>query len=170
MDAIEVSQRPGRPRSTPCLPGDRSIQQPRASNTSTEETARAAFSLSAPATSRRQKRSDVEAVHDPAHAWNALSVCAFTEKANLGEGWDGWSPIAAPGDLSPWSTTSVSFRYVWPIKPDVVFEGGNVAHDGNGNLEDGVGDLCLLSTHYQPANRLSFLPGPRVHRRLKSHG
>ena len=102
-------------------------------------------------------RSDVEAVHDPAHAWNALSVGAFTEKANLGEGWDGWSPIAAPGDLSPWSTTSVTFRDVWPIKPDVVFEGGNVAHDGNGNLEDGVGDLCLLSTHYQPANRLFVL-------------
>jgi hypothetical protein len=102
-------------------------------------------------------RSDVEAVHDPAHAWNALSVGACTEKANLGQGWNGWSPIAAPGDLSPWSTTSVSFREVWPIKPDVVFEGGNVAHDGNGNLEDGVGDLCLLSTHYQPANRLFVL-------------
>jgi hypothetical protein len=98
-------------------------------------------------------RSDVEPVHDPSHAWNALTVGAFTEKATLSAAWNGWSPVAAPGDLSPWSTTSVPFREVWPIKPDVVFEGGNVAHDGMGNLEPGAGDLCLLSTYYQPANR-----------------
>lgn len=98
-------------------------------------------------------RCDVEPVHDPAHSWNALTVGAFTEKATLGTAWNGWSPVAAPGDLSPWSTTSVSFREIWPIKPDIVFEGGNAAHDGNGNLEDGVGDLCLLSTYFQPANR-----------------
>ena len=102
-------------------------------------------------------RSDVEPVHDPAHAWNALTVGAFTEKATLGSAWNGWSPVAAPGDLSPWSATSVSFREVWPIKPDIVFEGGNVAHDGQGNLEPGVGDLCLLSTYYQPANRFFVL-------------
>jgi hypothetical protein len=102
-------------------------------------------------------RSDVEAVHDPAHAWNALTVGAFTEKATLNAAWDGWSPIASAGDLSPWSTTSVTFREVWPIKPDVVFEGGNVAHDGAGGLEFGVGDLCLLSTYYKPAERMFVL-------------
>ncbi len=102
-------------------------------------------------------RSDVEAVHDPAHAWNALTVGAFTEKATLNEGWDGWSPIAPAGDLSPWSTTSVSFREVWPIKPDVVFEGGNVAHNGAGGFENAVGDLCLLSTYYKPAQRMFVL-------------
>jgi hypothetical protein len=102
-------------------------------------------------------RSDVEPVHDPAHAWNAVTVGAFTEKGNLGDGWEGWSPVAAPGDLSPYSTTSVPFQETWPIKPDVVFEGGNLAHDGHGHFEDGVGDLNLLTTHYQPANRLLVL-------------
>jgi hypothetical protein len=102
-------------------------------------------------------RSDVEPVHDPAQAWNAVTVGAFTEKGNLGDGWDGWSPVAAPGDLSPYSTTSVPFQETWPIKPDVVFEGGNLAHDGQGHFEDGVGDLNLLTTHYQPANRLLVL-------------
>ncbi len=73
-------------------------------------------------------RSDVEAVHDPAQAWNALTVGAFTEKAAIADtAWDGWSPIAPTGDLSPWSTTSVTFQDAWPIKPEVILEGGNVA-------------------------------------------
>jgi len=103
-------------------------------------------------------RSDVEPVHDPAHAWNALTVGAFTEKAVLnGDQWNGWSVVAAPGELSPWSTTSVSFRDPWPVKPDVVFEGGNVAHDGAGLFDGGIGDLSLLSTYYRPADRLFTL-------------
>lgn len=98
-------------------------------------------------------RSDVETVHDPAHAWNALTVGACTEKATIGDpAWNGWSPLAPPGDLSPWSTTSVTFQDRWPIKPDVVCEGGNVAANG-GAFENAVPDLCLLSTYFQPAQR-----------------
>ena len=98
-------------------------------------------------------RSDLEAVHDPAHAWNALTVGAFTERSVVGDAaYDGWSPITPPGDLSPWSTTSVIFQEPWPIKPDVVFEGGNVAHNGP-TIDFPVADLCLLSTYYKPAER-----------------
>lgn len=102
-------------------------------------------------------RSDVEPVHDPAHAWNALTVGAFTEKGDVGEGWEGWSPVAMPGDLSPYSTTSVPFQAPWPIKPDVVFEGGNRAHDGHGNIVDVIPNLNLLTTNFEPANRLLTL-------------
>ena len=102
-------------------------------------------------------RSDLEPVHDPAHAWNALSVGACTEKSAIGDpSWNGWSPLAPPGDLSPWSTTSVTFQDRWPIKPDVVFEGGNVAANG-GIFDNGVPDLCLLSTYYRPAQRAFVL-------------
>ncbi|HLH12723.1 MAG TPA: S8 family peptidase [Methylovirgula sp.] len=98
-------------------------------------------------------RSDVEAVHDPAQAWNALTVGASAEKAAIADtAWNSWSPIAPAGDLSPWSTTSVTFQDVWPIKPEVVFEGGNVAENG-GNFDQGVPDLCLLSTYYRPDRR-----------------
>jgi hypothetical protein len=98
-------------------------------------------------------RSDVEAVHDPAHAWNALTVGACTEKSAIGDpAWNGWSPLAPPGDLSPWSTTSVTFQDRWPIKPDIVCEGGNVATDG-GAFDNAVPDLCLLSTHFRPAEK-----------------
>jgi len=102
-------------------------------------------------------RSDVEPVHDPAQAWNALTVSAFTEKALISDhNWDGWNPVSRPGDLSPWSTTSVTFDESWPIKPDVVFEGGNAAHDGNA-FDSGIPDLCLLSTFYKPNEKLFVL-------------
>ena len=97
-------------------------------------------------------RSDLEPVHDPAHAWNVLTVGAVTEKAVVkDQAWEGWTALARPGDLSPWSTTSVTFQTAWPLKPDVVFEGGNVARNGD-EIDFPVPDLCLLSTHFRPGD------------------
>ena len=102
-------------------------------------------------------RSDLEPVHDPAQAWNALTVGAFTEKSVITDAnWTSYTPLARPGDLSPWSTTSVLFEGSWPIKPDVVFEGGNVGHDGT-SFDSGIPELCLLSTFYRPTERLFVL-------------
>jgi len=100
-------------------------------------------------------RSTLSMIQDPAQAWNALSVGANTNLAKIDDPeWEGWSPLARPGDLSPHSRTSTSFdRKQWPLKPDVVFEGGNVARDGAANLESYVADLNLLSTHHQPSRR-----------------
>jgi hypothetical protein len=104
-------------------------------------------------------RSDLESVHDPAQAWNALTVGACTEKAVITDPTrHDWAPVAHGGDLSPWSTTSVMFEEPWPIKPDLVFEGGNLAHR-NDELDFPLPDLCLLSTYYKPAEKpfvLSF--------------
>ncbi len=99
-------------------------------------------------------RSDTDAVHDPAQAWNALTVGAFTDKALIqGQGWSGWEAIAPAGELSPWSTTSVVFADAWPIKPDVVFEGGNVVKNTKGEIDFPCPDVSLLSTNYQPAQK-----------------
>lgn len=96
---------------------------------------------------------DTEPVQDPAHAWNALTVGAFTEKAVITDAdHHGWTPVARPGDLSPWSSTGVTQSTKWPNKPDVVFEGGNVATDGH--TFDWGAELCLLSTFHRPAERL----------------
>ncbi len=104
-------------------------------------------------------RSDTEPIHDPGQAWNALTVGAHTEAAWPDEDpeWEGWKPVARPGELSPWSTTSVPFADAWPIKPDVVFEGGNVVHDGAGHVNFPVPALSVLSTHYRPAEKLFVL-------------
>ncbi len=76
------------------------------------------------------ERSDLEPVEDPAQAWNALTVGAYSELDHLDPDepeWSGWSPVAPAGELSPFSRTSVVFGRGWPYKPDVVAEGGNVA-------------------------------------------
>lgn len=99
-------------------------------------------------------RNDVESVEDPAHAWNALTVGAFTEKIDLIDpALAGWTAIAPAGELSPRSRTSVTWERQWPVKPDVVLEGGNLA--SNGVLPgDPVDDLQLLTTHNRPNDRV----------------
>lgn len=99
-------------------------------------------------------RSDTEPIHDPGQAWNALTVGAFTDHALLSDPkWSAHVPVAKAGDLSPWSTTGVTFATDWPIKPDVVMEGGNVAVSPAGEVEHPVADLNLLSTNYIPIAR-----------------
>ncbi len=67
-------------------------------------------------------------VESPAHAWNAICVGAYTEKNVLPAGEFG-APLAPVGDLAPSSRTA-SWSSHWPLKPDVVFEGGNWLVDG----------------------------------------
>jgi hypothetical protein len=62
------------------------------------------------------------------------------------EGLEGWEPVAPKGRLSPASTTSIAWEaQEWPLKPDVVFEGGNYAKDVSGFVT-GPDDLSLLTT------------------------
>jgi hypothetical protein len=84
-------------------------------------------------------RCDLEPVEDPGQAWNAITVGAYTELTILdpGEaGYDGYTPLASHGELSPYSRTSVAFNPSWPAKPDVVLEGGNVARSPDGATFD----------------------------------
>jgi len=100
--------------------------------------------------------SDTSAIHDPGQAWNAITVGAHTDKATVSDAtYRNHQPMAQPGELSPWSSTSLLFKSTWPIKPDVVFEGGNLLHDGANNNEIAP-DCCVLTTHPQPVIR-SFL-------------
>ena len=94
-----------------------------------------------------------DGVHDPAQAWNALTVGACTDLVRITEpDVGGYAPIAQEGGLSPFSTTSLTWEPHWPLKPDVVFEGGNAAKDHLGALT--LSSLGLLTTHYRPADRL----------------
>ncbi len=91
------------------------------------------------------------AIHDPAQAWNALTVGAYTEKDRIVDPTlSEYTPIAPTGGLSPFTTTSTNWApRKWPIKPEVLLEGGNVARGPNDSMLD-TEDLKLLSTHYQP--------------------
>jgi hypothetical protein len=99
-------------------------------------------------------RNDLEEVESPAQAWNPIVFGAATDKITIAHpDYDGWAPIAPAGDLSPASRTSGIWDRQWPIRPDVVFEGGNFAHDG-ANPASAIDDLQLVTTHYRPALRL----------------
>lgn len=89
----------------------------------------------------------VSSVEDPSQCWNGLTVGAFTKLAWMEEsGLEGYSPVAKPGSLSPTSRTSLCWGdEPWPYKPDVVFEGGNVAIDSAGFVTNAE-DLAVLTT------------------------
>lgn len=90
-------------------------------------------------------------VQDPAQAWNALTVGAFTEKVTISDPTlSSYRPVADIGDLSPFSSTSYTWPHrKWPIKPEVLFEGGNVTKGPSGGIFD-TDDLKLLSTYHDP--------------------
>lgn len=93
-------------------------------------------------------------VHDPGQSWNALTVGAYTEKVLLSASdLQGHVPLAKPGELSPFSSTTLTWDGKWPIKPDIVLEGGNLAKGPDGFISE-HDDLSLLSTGYQPTQRL----------------
>ena len=97
-------------------------------------------------------RNQMESIENPAQAWNAVAVSAYTEKTTLIDpSYAGWEPIAPVGDLSPTSRTSLTWEKKWPIKPDVVLEGGNWA--ALGDQCDCPDDLGLLTTYHDPTMR-----------------
>jgi hypothetical protein len=91
-----------------------------------------------------------ESIHDPAQSWNALTVGAFTKLINIRDvTLSGYEAIAPAGGLSPFSTTSLTWDEKWPIKPEIMMEGGNLAKDASGFVTE-CDDFSLLSTYYDP--------------------
>ena len=92
-------------------------------------------------------------IHDPGQAWNAITVGAYTNKTLITEAdAQDFEPIATTGGLSPYTTTSGDWSSGWPLKPDVVFEGGNVGMDKLG--PSGISSLHLLTTNSLHIERL----------------
>jgi len=100
--------------------------------------------------------SDASPIEDPAQAWNCLTVGAFTEltDAPADPSYAGYTAMARSGQLSPFSRTSTLSDRKWPLKPDIVLEGGNVlvsAHGGNFLWPSSV-QLVTTSVH-EPQGR-----------------
>jgi hypothetical protein len=87
-------------------------------------------------------------IEDPAQAWNAVTVGAMTRRDQVLETDPESSlltPVAPAGGLSPLSRTSCEWQAHWPMKPEIVMEGGNVARTPDGSTER-RDSLDLLST------------------------
>jgi len=109
-----------------------------------------------------QKYPDIqltESVHDPAQSWNALTVGAMTNLVDiLDSNLTTYKPVAEAQTLSPFSTTSNTWEEnKWPIKPELVLEGGNLAIDNYGFATE-CDDLSILSTTYRPDTQGYFYP------------
>lgn len=90
------------------------------------------------------------AVQNPGQSWNAVTVGAYTEKCTIdNEQYGNMETVARSGELSPYSSTSVLWDNKWPIKPDIVLEGGNLIKDTQG-CYGGEDALSLLTTNHLP--------------------
>ena len=90
-------------------------------------------------------------IEDPGQSWNAVTVGAYTRKLGFVEGAEsGFQPVAKSGELSPYSATSLTWNDDWPLKPDIVLEGGNVLRDQSGDFLENHEYASLISTYYRP--------------------
>ena len=88
----------------------------------------------------------VESVHDPAQAFNAITVGAYTEMDSIDyEEFPDSELLAEPGGMSPANSTSIIWENDWAVKPDFVMEGGNLLNQ-RGDIVT-PDSLQLLTTH-----------------------
>lgn len=90
-------------------------------------------------------------VQDPGQSWNCITVGAYTNLTEIhNPDLAGYQAVAPKNGLSPFSTTSLLWdENKWPVKPELLLEGGNLAIDGAGFVTEDD-DLSILSTFYQP--------------------
>jgi hypothetical protein len=103
---------------------------------------------------------ETESVQDPAQAWNAITVGAATGLTRIEDpDFAGWRPLAPAGGLGPSSTTSVTWGKAWPMKPDIVLEGGNMVLSPDGTRADYADELQLLAVSHHPQARYFVVSG-----------
>jgi hypothetical protein len=101
-----------------------------------------------------------DGIHDPAQAWNALCVGSYTQKTTINSNLNpGLVPLANAGNISPASTTSLIWQQQWPLKPDVVCEGGNWASDGHTAIGGDPDEIRLLTTNRDFTNSYFTISG-----------
>lgn len=89
----------------------------------------------------------IHGVENPGQSWNAITVGAVSNDIQINSPtFNGFKPVADVGELSPYSSTSVTWNNKWPIKPEILLDGGNMATNGMDYTE--CEDLSILTTHH----------------------
>jgi hypothetical protein len=91
-----------------------------------------------------------EHIHQPAQAANVLTVGAYTQRTTLPPDPDYREATVVAtqsGQISPYTSTGLVGNE-WPIKPDIVMEGGNLAL-ALPLIDTGVPTLCALTTSHK---------------------
>lgn len=85
-------------------------------------------------------------IENPGQSWNALTVGAYSNDIEIkSEVYQGFHPVADVGELSPYSSTSKTWSNKWPVKPEILLDGGNMIT--NGIDYDSCEELSLLTTN-----------------------
>jgi hypothetical protein len=88
-------------------------------------------------------------IEDPSQSWNAVCVGGFTDRTDITDaGYENYTTVATAGSRSPFSRSSISWDDAsTPIKPEVVFEAGNVAlNEKTNECIEGLESLSVLTT------------------------
>ncbi|CAI1695453.1 type VII secretion-associated serine protease mycosin [Serratia proteamaculans] len=93
-------------------------------------------------------------VEDPANSYNALTIGYWASEVNIKT--PGYVPIATLTDLGPTSTTSLRWLRNSPVKPDVIFEGGNYGFDHSCNFPADLEELSLMTTSNEISTGIYF--------------
>ena len=85
-------------------------------------------------------------VENPGQSWNAITVGALANDIQISDSsYKHFRPVADVGQLSPYSSTSVTWSNKWPVKPEILLDGGNMATNDTDYTE--CDDLSVLTTY-----------------------
>ncbi|MCT1903530.1 S8 family peptidase [Oceanobacillus sojae] len=91
------------------------------------------------------KANITHSVENPGQSWNAITVGAYCNDIDVSSAvYKGFHPVADVGELSPYSSTSKMWNNKWPVKPEILLNGGNMVT--NESDYDSCDDLALLTT------------------------
>lgn len=95
----------------------------------------------------------LHSVEDPGQAWNAITVGAYSNDVVFdGSSYRDYFTVAKQKGLCPFSSTSDTWDKKWPIKPDILFDGGNAITNGSDYSDCEY--LNLLTTNHKPFEKL----------------
>ncbi|WP_241547111.1 S8 family peptidase [Enterococcus villorum] len=98
------------------------------------------------------KINSIRGIENPGQSWNAITVGAYCDSIDIHPTeFAGYTPVADVGELSPYSSTSLSWKKDWPIKPEIILDGGNMIT--NGFDFDICEDLSILTTNRDFLNK-----------------
>lgn len=96
-------------------------------------------------------------IQSPGQAWNAITVGAYTALDKLDPSEIDTRPVAPVGGLSPISSVSLGWKKA-PIKPEVLFEGGNFIEDSDLRYYQ-PSSMNLISTSANPRELFGYFNG-----------
>lgn len=98
-----------------------------------------------------------ESIHDPAQAFNAITVGSYTQKTIIDQTqFNGAIPLVPAGGMSPSNSTSIMWENGWPLKPELVLEGGNFGNHNNGIIDPDSLRLLSIGKNFRTEPLHSF--------------